>query len=166
MRIPRMDSGVSPAAEPLCDLKIRINGTLLYFFAIFVYNNPNGNTEKAENPHQSRRYSLIPFIMFCNNCGKEIADNAIMCPTCGAPIKKEAPATLTDTSEKDWLTTLLLCFFLGGLGIHSFYVGKTGIGIVQLLTLGGCGIWTLIDFIMIICGNYKDAQGKPILNKR
>lgn len=104
--------------------------------------------------------------MFCPNCGKEIADNAIMCPSCGAPVKKEAEANPVNVSEKDWLTTLLLCFFLGGLGIHSFYVGKTGIGIVQLLTLGGCGIWTLIDFIMIIIGSYKDAEGKLICNKR
>lgn len=103
--------------------------------------------------------------MFCKNCGKEIADNAIMCPSCGAPTQC-GPAVPPDASEKDWLTTLLLCFFLGGLGIHSFYVGKTVNGVIQLLTLGGCGIWALIDFIMIICGNYKDAQGKVIVNKR
>lgn len=42
------------------------------------------------------------------------------------------------------------------LGIHSFYAGKTVIGVIQLITLGGCGIWALIDFIMIVCGNYKD----------
>ena len=63
---------------------------------------------------------------------------------------------------KEWLVTLLLCFFLGGLGIHRFYTGHTGIGIAQLLTLGGCGIWALIDFIMIIVGNFKDAQGRPL----
>ena len=63
---------------------------------------------------------------------------------------------------EEWLVTLLLCFFLGGLGIHRFYTGHTGIGIAQLLTLGGCGIWALIDFIMIIVGNFKDAQGRPL----
>ena len=52
------------------------------------------------------------------------------------------------------------------LGIHSFYAGKTVIGVIQLITLGGCGIWALIDFIMIVCGNYKDAEGRPIVNKR
>lgn len=103
--------------------------------------------------------------MFCPNCGKEIADNAVMCPSCGAPIKKDAPIP-ANASEKDWLTTLLLCFFLGGLGIHSFYTGKTVIGVIQLLTLGGCGIWVLIDFIMIILGSYKDAEGKVVVNKR
>ncbi len=68
-------------------------------------------------------------------------------------------------SEKDWLVTLLLCLFLGGLGIHRFYVGKTGSGVAQLLTLGGCGIWSLIDFIMIIAGKFTDAQGNTITNK-
>ena len=103
--------------------------------------------------------------MFCSNCGKEIANNAIMCPNCGAPVKRE-PVIPANASEKDWLTTLLLSFFLGGLGIHSFYVGKTVAGVIQLLTLGGCGIWALIDFIMVVCGNYKDGEGKLIVNKR
>jgi TM2 domain-containing membrane protein YozV len=51
---------------------------------------------------------------------------------------------------------------LGILGIHRFMVGKIGTGILQLLTLGGLGIWTTIDFIMIIFGKFKDKQGKVI----
>lgn len=65
-------------------------------------------------------------------------------------------------SEKDWLVTLLLSLFLGSLGVHRFYVGKIGTGILQLLTLGGCGIWTLIDVIMIATGNFKDKDGYEI----
>jgi TM2 domain-containing membrane protein YozV len=67
-------------------------------------------------------------------------------------------------SEKDWLTTLLLCIFLGGLGVHRFYAGKIGTGILQLITVGGCGIWTLVDLIMIITGSFKDKDGNPITN--
>jgi len=67
--------------------------------------------------------------------------------------------------QKDWLVTLLLCIFLGGLGIHRFYTGHIGIGIIQLLTLGGCGIWALIDLIMIVTDKYKDSNGQPLLKK-
>jgi TM2 domain-containing membrane protein YozV len=69
---------------------------------------------------------------------------------------------MTETQRRDWLTTLLLSFFLGGLGIHRFYTGHTVIGVVQLLTAGGCGIWALIDFIMILVGNFRDANGQPL----
>lgn len=65
-------------------------------------------------------------------------------------------------SEKTGLVTLLLCFFLGGLGMHRFYVGKIGTGLLQLFTLGGFGIWVLIDFIMIILGSFTDKEGKKI----
>ncbi len=103
--------------------------------------------------------------MFCSNCGAQIDDNAAVCVKCGHAVAHNAPKTLDpNKSDKDWLTTLILCFFVGSLGIHSFYAGKTGIGIAQLLTCGGCGIWTLIDFIMIVMGNYTDADGKVIKN--
>lgn len=60
---------------------------------------------------------------------------------------------------KSQLIALLLCFFLGGLGIHRFYLGYTTIGIIQLLTAGGCGIWALIDLIRIITGDLKPKDG-------
>ena len=73
---------------------------------------------------------------------------------------------MADTAEqKDWLVTLLLCLFLGTLGIHRFYTGHMLIGVLQLVTLGGCGIWTLVDLIMIAMGNYTDANGQPLLRK-
>ena len=65
-------------------------------------------------------------------------------------------------SEKNWLTTFLLAWFLGWLGAHRFYVGKTGTGILMLLTCGGCGIWALIDWIMVIIGKFTDKDGNYI----
>ncbi len=67
-------------------------------------------------------------------------------------------------STKSRLTTLLLCFFVGTLGVHRFYAGKTGTGILWLFTLGLCGIGTLIDLIMIIVGSFTDSQGNAITN--
>ncbi len=65
-------------------------------------------------------------------------------------------------SEKGFVPALLLCVLLGGLGAHRFYVGKIGTGILMLLTLGGLGIWTLIDLIMIAIGSFKDKNGLPL----
>ena len=62
-------------------------------------------------------------------------------------------------SQKNGVVCLLLCFFLGCLGIHRFYVGKMGTGVLMLITLGGFGIWALIDLIMIIIGKFTDASG-------
>ena len=67
-------------------------------------------------------------------------------------------------SEKEWLVTLLLSLFLGTIGVHRFYVGKIATGILQLLTLGGFGIWTLVDFILIACKKFTDENGDLILD--
>ncbi|GIG91799.1 TM2 domain-containing protein [Plantactinospora endophytica] len=61
--------------------------------------------------------------------------------------------------EKSWLAALLLCLFLGTIGVHRFYVGKVGTGILMIITFGGFGIWTLIDLIVIAVGKFTDKQG-------
>ncbi len=66
------------------------------------------------------------------------------------------------SQQKDWLTALLLCIFLGWLGIHRFYTGNTVIGVIQLLTAGGCGIWWIVDFILILTDSYRDSNGLPL----
>ncbi|PVA10106.1 hypothetical protein DC366_10665 [Pelagivirga sediminicola] len=65
-------------------------------------------------------------------------------------------------SDKKFVPAVLLCFFLGGLGVHRFYLGKIGTGILMLLTLGGLGIWTIIDFVRLIVGSLKDKNGLPL----
>lgn len=65
-------------------------------------------------------------------------------------------------SPKSKGVTAVLCFFLGWLGIHRFYVGKIGTGIIWMLTLGLFGIGELVDLIMIICGSFKDKNGAYI----
>jgi len=67
--------------------------------------------------------------------------------------------TAAATGQKSWIVTLLLSFFLGALGVHRFYVGKIGTGILMLITVGGFGVWALIDFIMIAVGKFSDKQG-------
>ena len=126
--------------------------------------------------------------MYCRTCGEEINDQAVVCVKCGVPVYKGneycqtcgKPTTADITvcmscgtalrtssggipsGRKEWLVTLLLNFFLGYLGIHRFYTGHTGIGVFQLLTCGGCGIWTFVDFILILTGSYKDSNGNDL----
>jgi len=67
-------------------------------------------------------------------------------------------------SPKSRLAAALLCFFLGVLGIHRFYVGKVGTGILMLVTLGVFGLWALIDFIVILVGSFKDKEDRVLSN--
>lgn len=69
------------------------------------------------------------------------------------------------TSDKDWTVLLILSLLLGGLGVDHFYTGKIGTGILKLITVGGCGIWALIDIIMVATGSFKDSNGLPVTNK-
>ena len=64
--------------------------------------------------------------------------------------------------QKNWLATVLLCQFLGMLGMHRFYTGRYISGFIQLLTFGGCGIWAFIDLIMIVSGDFTDQYGRPL----
>ena len=69
------------------------------------------------------------------------------------------------TSDKDWTTLLILSILLGGLGVDRFYAGHIGLGVLKLLTLGACGIWALIDIILVATGKFSDADGLPIVNQ-
>ena len=63
---------------------------------------------------------------------------------------------------KSKLTAILLCFFLGSLGIHRFYLGYTLIGVIQLLTFGEFLIWVIVDLIRLIIGSLKDSEDNDL----
>ena len=94
-------------------------------------------------------------MVHCTTCGSKMAPTAPNCPKCGAPNALAMPIL----SEKTMTAAALLCFFFGVFGVHRFYVGKMGTGLLMLLTFGGLGIWSLIDFIRIIIGSFTDKQG-------
>lgn len=104
--------------------------------------------------------------MICPNCGFENDTSSNFCKSCGINLfsNQQVPRNQR-VSDKNWLITLLLCIFLGPLGIHRFYVGKIGTGILMLLTCGGLGIWFLVDLILIVTDAFRDIDGLK-LNKR
>ena len=78
------------------------------------------------------------------------------------PAAPVGPPAISTQSPKNWGVTLFLCLFLGVFGAHRFYTGHILIGLVQLFTLGMAGIWTFIDFVMILTGAYRDKRGLPL----
>lgn len=114
--------------------------------------------------------------MYCRNCGTQLGDNVSYCPTCGVAVAQNQPQQPpvvnvynTPTSNngytyirKNKWVAFFLCFFLGAFGIHRFYVGKIGTGILWLLTCGLLGFGSLIDLIVILCGGFRDKAGQPL----
>ena len=98
--------------------------------------------------------------MFCEKCGAEINDGAVVCVKCGCAVNR---ANNNPSGEaKNWVVAYLLSWFLGGLGAHRFYLGKIGTGLAMLFTLGGCGIWSVIDFICLSFDKFTDAENRPL----
>lgn len=110
----------------------------------------------------------------CTECGKFICeaceltiDGKKVCKSClesgRVNLRRNYYSGISRPEEKSWVVTLLLSVFLGTIGAHRFYVGKIGTGILQLLTAGGCGIWALIDIILILCKKFTDDKGNLII---
>ncbi len=118
--------------------------------------------------------------MKCPRCGAENLDERVYCWKCMAPLKSgamgplpTAPAREARPSAaaapvpyaaegKSWLAAALLSWLLGHFGIDRFYLGYIGLGVIKLITCGGCSIWWLIDFILIVAGVMRDAQGNDL----
>ena len=71
---------------------------------------------------------------------------------------------MMEKSEKKILPAFLLCWLFGVFGAHRFFVGKHGTAILMILTLGGLGIWVIIDLIILICGAFKDSDGRTLVD--
>ena len=97
------------------------------------------------------------YVKTCWNCSSTITAFAEVCPRCG--VRQEHVRT---GSDKRILPAAILSFLFGVFGAHRFYVGKKGTGVLQLLTLGGLGIWAMVDFVLIVCGEFRDGEGRRI----
>lgn len=107
--------------------------------------------------------------MYCKNCGSPVSPGAAFCQNCGAGVTTttSVPPPVKDSNAKSKLVAGLLGIFIGGFGVHRFYLGYIGIGILQIvLTLFTCGVaslWGFIEGILILTGTINtDADGRPL----
>lgn len=130
--------------------------------------------------------------MYCANCGLQITEDTRYCEYCGTEqsakqknqeksetyhthttrtkvyVTKTSPEVTNsnygNASPKSRLVVILLWFFFGVLGVHYFYVGRIGMGLLWLITGGFFGIGWIIDIITILTGTFKDSFGRPVVN--
>jgi len=98
---------------------------------------------------------------FCHNCGQAVTPNADVCMNCGVALKKAQG----DLNGQDKIVIILICLFLGGLGIHNFMMGETKKGVFRIIMSLFCGlgcIFALIDLIKIATGSYVVDPDKLI----
>ncbi len=111
--------------------------------------------------------------MYCSSCGSIIKKQAEICVKCGVRVARmpatasAAPDSPGEYSPKSRVAAGILGILLGGFGIHRFYLGYIGVGIIQIvvtiITLGIGSLWGLIEGIIIVAnGDWKDSHGKPL----
>lgn len=115
-----------------------------------------------------------PEVLYCPQCGDTMDPDQRYCTNCGwdaeapddAPpaAPPESPRDLGPASNKNRLTALLLCALIGWLGLHRFYIGRPGSGVVWLLTLGFLGVGVIYDAVMLATGELVDGEGKRVLH--
>ena len=98
--------------------------------------------------------------MYCSSCGTVIKKEAEICPKCGVRQKSKNEDIGKPAGKRKYMVALLLSIFVGSLGVDRFYLGLIGTGVLKLLTFGGCGVWWIIDLILIATNSLKDGDGK------
>lgn len=98
----------------------------------------------------------------CHNCGTKTSEIQVVCISCGASLEEKPPSPATSGRSKQTALVCAALVLIGLGGVHRLYTGHIGIGIVQLLTFGGCFIWQIVDFVNISSGSFRDVDGKPL----
>lgn len=106
-------------------------------------------------------------LVYCQKCGAAMEREDRFCRKCGwdssvAGTVASAPGIPVNVSDRKRAVAAILCFLLGVFGVHRFYVGKIGTGVLWLFTLGFVGLGMLADLILILAGEFKDAEGKKL----
>jgi len=119
-----------------------------------------GNSSAEDNPFAFAADDLSPSARISGGRRKHRGAASRTAPRASAG--PAAGAATGELSDKSKMVAGLLCLFLGAYGVGRFYLGYTNIGLLQLFTCGGCGIWTIIDTIQVFSGNVPDARGRPL----
>lgn len=105
--------------------------------------------------------------IYCPSCGAQTNKELQFCQKCGHKLQGKEPLEYTQINQhlspKSGKIALIFCILFGLLGIHRFYVGKIGTGILTLITGGFLGLWNIIDLILLIKNKFKDKEGRIVL---